>query len=220
MGLKVAVVEDDPITRFAITSAIVASDCKLAFEAENAADAALLNVINDIDVAILDLHLGNGPTGLDVAYAMRVKNPLVGLVFLTNFADPRLLSPGLPELPRGAQYLTKASITKIQAIVDVVRVAANVKSKPTDQHAKESVSNLSTSQMETLRLVAQGLTNAEIARRRFVTEKAVEASIVRLAKCIGLSKNPTHNQRVNMAKVYFRGAGNINSIDEWLKLGS
>lgn len=212
-------VEDEPVTRFAIACAITASDFQLAFEAENAADAALLNSFSAADVVILDLHLGDGPTGLDVAYEMRIKDPLVGLVFLTSFEDPRLLSPKFSELPRGAQYLTKASITSIRAITDAVRVAANAESKSTNLSAKEGVNKLSFSKIETLRLVAQGFTNAEIARRRFVTEKAVEASIIRIGKALGLARNPAQNQQVNMAKVYFKSAENSNSAIDGCDLG-
>jgi DNA-binding NarL/FixJ family response regulator len=55
--------------------------------------------------------------------------------------------------------------------------------------------------------MAQGLSNAEISKRRFVTEKSVETSIARLAKVMGLTNDPGQNQRVHMARVYFRALG-------------
>jgi DNA-binding NarL/FixJ family response regulator len=55
--------------------------------------------------------------------------------------------------------------------------------------------------------MAQGLSNAEIAKRRFVTEKSVETAIARLAKIMGVESDPSRNQRVHMAKVYFRALG-------------
>jgi hypothetical protein len=45
-----------------------------------------------------------------------------------------------------------------------------------------------------------------------VTEKSVETSISRLAKAMGLKSDPSINQRVHLAKVYFRALG-IDSGD-------
>jgi DNA-binding NarL/FixJ family response regulator len=66
---------------------------------------------------------------------------------------------------------------------------------------------LSNIQLETLRLMSQGLSNAEIAKRRSVTEKAVELAIARLAKSLGIQKDSSRNQRVHIANVYFRAIG-------------
>jgi DNA-binding NarL/FixJ family response regulator len=59
---------------------------------------------------------------------------------------------------------------------------------------------LSDTQIETLRLVAQGLSNLEIAKQRFVTEKSVELTISRVAKKLGISRDQASNQRVQLVK--------------------
>jgi DNA-binding NarL/FixJ family response regulator len=55
--------------------------------------------------------------------------------------------------------------------------------------------------------VAQGLSNAEIAKRRFIKEKSVELTISRMAKSLGIESNISANQRVHIARVYFRAIG-------------
>ncbi|MEY3889454.1 MAG: hypothetical protein RI931_576, partial [Actinomycetota bacterium] len=120
MSLRVALVEDDAFTRLTLSSALKASGLDVVFEASNAADAVQLAEQHTIDVALLDLHLGAGPTGIDVAQAIRRREPSVGIVFLTSFDDPRLLSATLPQLPGGAHYLTKNSIADIDSLTAVI----------------------------------------------------------------------------------------------------
>jgi DNA-binding NarL/FixJ family response regulator len=55
--------------------------------------------------------------------------------------------------------------------------------------------------------VAEGFSNAEIAKRRGVSEKAVEGTIARLASRLSLEKDTALNQRVHIARVYFRAMG-------------
>ena len=207
MSIRVAVVEDDSLTRLAICSALASKGLTICFEAETAAEALEASSHSPCEVAVLDLHLGQGPTGLDVARVLRSKNPSVGIVFLTSFDDPRLLDANLPALPGGAQYLTKESIRSIETLVSAVELAFSGKGKTASPGAKSELGKLTATQVETLRYLAQGLSNAEIAKRRFVTERSVEVAISRIAKALGLAPDATRNQRVHMAKVYFRSTG-------------
>ena len=63
----------------------------------------------------------------------------------------------------------------------------------------------------TLRMVAQGHTNGEIAKQRFVSEKAVEQTIAKIAKALDIPAATNQNQRVHIARVFFRltGQGNM-----------
>jgi len=61
--------------------------------------------------------------------------------------------------------------------------------------------------MATLRLVAQGLTNSEIAKVRFVSEKSVEQIVSRIAQHFQLESDKSRNQRVVIAGEYFKWIG-------------
>jgi DNA-binding NarL/FixJ family response regulator len=61
--------------------------------------------------------------------------------------------------------------------------------------------------LETLQLLAEGMSNARIAERRSVTERSVETTIGRIARALGLAPDATRNQRVHMARVYLRSTG-------------
>jgi DNA-binding NarL/FixJ family response regulator len=211
MTIRAILVEDDDFTRLMIATALKGQGIEIALTTGQASEAIEKAPTLKPDLAILDLHIGKGPTGIDLAVALRRIHPKVGILMLTSFEDPRLLNPNLPKMPFGGVYLTKKSVGQIEVLNTAIATAVDHRkwsgsSRPLPQNVS-SVAKLTDTQLETLRLMAQGLSNAEIAKRRFVTEKSVETSIARLAKTMGLTQDPTKNQRVHMAKVYFRALG-------------
>ena len=62
-------------------------------------------------------------------------------------------------------------------------------------------------QIETLRLLATGLSNAEIGRRRFVSEKSVEQIVARIAQHFDFLPDRTKNLRVLLTGEYFKWLG-------------
>ena len=210
MQINIAVVEDDDFTRVMIASALRAAGINVAFEAATAAEALSKIKSVRVDAAVMDLHLGKGPTGLDLAVAFRGLHPGIGLVILTSYADPRLLHPGLPEFPAGTVYLIKSEIADLAKLSEAIKIA--IESAQTGRSIGVGSNNksklqLTDGQIETLRLIGKGYSNAEIAKQRFVTEKSVEVAIVRLAKKLGVERSQTQNQRVHMAKTVFRAIG-------------
>ncbi len=73
-----------------------------------------------------------------------------------------------------------------------------------DNPFQSSLQKLTSVQLETLRLVAIGGSNAEIARIRTVTEKAVEHTITRILQALDITTNPRHNARVLLVREYYR----------------
>ena len=69
------------------------------------------------------------------------------------------------------------------------------------------MTDLTDSQLETMRLIARGLSNAEIAKIRGVNEKSVEQTISRLIANLHLPSGPDKNQRVQISRLYFEKTG-------------
>ena len=147
---------------------------------------------------------------------VRSKNPRIGLVFLTSTPDLRLLGLVEKELPKGAQVIFKKSITDLHILsraiydaIDTSKISSPVSwvtgnSFTDGSESFSTLSALTQVQIETLRLVAQGRSNAEIAQIRFVTEKAVEHTITRLLSALNITSNPRNNSRVMLAREYYR----------------
>lgn len=209
MKPSVALVEDDDFTRFTLASALKQLDFNVVFDSASASLALAEIPKLKPEVAIIDLHLGSGPTGLDLAQSLRSQMPNLGLLILSSFEDPRLLNTNLPALPVGALYMTKSSLSDLQGLSAALNRSILLKGD-LESHKELQISQLSQFsdiQIETLRLMAKGLSNAEIAKRRFVTEKSIEIAIARIAKKLGLPKDSSINQRVHMANVFFRASG-------------
>jgi DNA-binding NarL/FixJ family response regulator len=62
-----------------------------------------------------------------------------------------------------------------------------------------------------MRLIAAGLTNAEIAKRRVINERSVEKAIARLARHFDLPASRETNQRVLISQMYFQLTGAVRA---------
>lgn len=207
----VLAVDDDAFTLSMLTGVIATSGFTVHGEL-TAAKAFQYVQKNKPATAIIDLDLGDGPTGIDLAHALRRLNNKIGIVLLTSYEDPRLHRPNLPELPQGARYLVKQNISTQNLLVAAIKDSINVPLgliKDDDNRLNE----FTDVQIETLRLVAQGLSNSEIAKIRFVTEKTVEQTITRLVKQLNIAQTPNVNARVQLARTYFSKTGKTLDFD-------
>jgi len=227
MPLTAAVVEDDAFTRTMLVATLRSQGVEVVIETGGSAEALDLARTRRPRVALLDLHLGAGPTGIELAHALRELDGRIAIVVLTSFDDPRLLSTRLPELPRGTRYVTKREIGSVEVLVRALKDAVDATELQDGERFRERqrpagdgsipgvrrVVDLTDSQLETLRLLAEGLSNATIAARRHVTERSVETTIGRIARSLGLAPDATRNQRVHMARAYLRATGAQRSDD-------
>ncbi len=199
----VIIVEDDSFTRSTLSAALQRYGVRVIAAVGTSREALALDDVPA--AALLDLDLGAGPNGIDLAIALRERRPDIALVLLTTYDDPRFKAANLPALPRGMRFLRKPGITDVRDIIDTLKDAVTAPFAS----AKDSAHPLSASMIETLRMVAEGLSTPEIARQRGVSDKAVEATITRLCDHFGLERMPTHHQRVRLAAEYFTLTGQV-----------
>ena len=202
VAATVLILEDDAWTRSVVETALTAKGFTVAAAVGTAREAMTAADTTTIEVAILDLDLGDGPTGVDVAIALGRRHPNIGIVLLTSYEDLRLFKAALPKLPDSVHVARKSEVTDVQQLIDYV-LQAKEKVPPTRQLMTE----LTDPQIETLRLVAAGLTNAQIAKERFVTEKAIEHAIARLARQLDIPQESSQNTRVLLTRAYFKMIG-------------
>lgn len=209
--LAILVIEDDAFTRTSISGALTNAGLKVVAAAGDARSAIYDFTMHDPHVIVADLDLGIGPTGIDLARSFRLRNPKLGIVMLTSYSDPRLFRNDISEMPAGCEYLVKNQISSIETVKTAVNNAfSNAQSTAlvtSGIEHPEWIHNLTQVQIETLRMVAQGLSNAEIAVQRFVSEKSIEQTVSKIAKAFGIPNATNQNQRVHLARIFFRLAG-------------
>jgi DNA-binding NarL/FixJ family response regulator len=209
--VKIIVIEDDDFTRFTLIATLKTNNFNVVAEASNAGLAISRAMEHRPDVALIDLDLGKGPTGIDLSIVLRKNLPEIGIVFLTSYKDPRLLRTSLPELPKGSIFLVKQDTNNPDYLTKKILEAVNQKTQNTNLD-QQIETDFTDSQIETLKLLAEGLSNSEIAKKRFVTEKAVEVTIARLAKKFDVPYDSASNQRVVLANKVFSMMGKNNEF--------
>lgn len=201
---RVLVVEDDPFARSLIQTVLTAADFEV--ETANSAESAIQAIDQFAPrVGLLDIDLGLGPTGIDIAHALRAKNPSIGIVFLSSFKDSRLSRAGSLSLPKGARYLTKSGFEQIQRLTTEL-LSASIRPL-SNSHLGRAVVPLTSHQIEVMRLVANGYTNQQIAMQQESSEKAIEHTIARVLKRLGITRNSTLNPRIQLVQAYAELSG-------------
>ena len=211
-GYRVLVVENDPFTLTSLVNSLEYQRMQVVGRATTASDALALQAEANADVALLDLDLGVGPNGIDLAHALRGHQPAIGIVILTTYRDPRLLASGMRTPPRGTSYLSKGDVGDFAQIVHYLVAAAR---SPLQWRAAPSneLPELSESQVAVLRLVAEGMSTQAIAEARNVGVKAVEQTISRLCQILDVPRSGARNQRVRLARAYLELTGKVESAD-------
>jgi len=160
---------------------------------------------------LLDIELGSGPNGIDLARAMRKVNPKVGITFLTSIQDPRLINLKGLQLPSGSKYLAKKSVSSAEQISQIITESIEIATLDTQSNKSELISELklTNGQFELVRMIAEGLSNREIASQKVMTVKSTENAIARLAKRLKITDTGSSSQRVLIAKRYFEMIGKV-----------
>jgi len=209
---KLLIVENDSFAGTFMSKGLDAAGFSIISVADSAPVAMKTFRETNPDCALIDIELGTGPNGIDIARAFRKLKPGVGIVFLTSIVDPRLIDLKGLELPEGSIYLSKSFVADTSEISESLHESMRLvkdKSLPCVIRYPKSQLQLTTGQFELIRLIADGLSNKEIARKKFVTLKSTENSIARLAKKLDLKDTNTNSQRVLIAKRYFQMIGKV-----------
>jgi len=120
-----------------------------------------------------------------------------------------LIESNLPSWPEGAIYLNKMEMNSTSAIAAQISSALL---KPLTRRTfpwnrNSPLSALSTLQIEIMKEIAEGLSTSEIARARGVSEQAIDKSIARISKHLGIPKSADTHQRVQIVRAYFESKG-------------
>jgi len=211
MGLRVMVVEDDGFTRMLLCAQLRELGHIVVGDGARASEGMEIVARADPQVAMIDLDLGRGPTGMDLAHALRRSTPSLGILMLSTYMDSRLIGD-TRELPPGAVYLVKRAVQHPATLDAALQLAWEQEGRADGASGLGEpvrLPRIRGGQLEILRLVAEGYSNGEIARRRSLTEAAVGKAISRLCSQLGITAATSDNQRVLIAQTYFRLSGAV-----------
>lgn len=204
---KLVVVDDDALLRGLLATQLSAWGFEVR-EASSAGDAVKVCNSFDPDCVVLDVDLGPGLNGFQLAEALGRRMPHLAIIFLTRFPDARAFISRLSPDLRGAAYVNKTAIENSAELLDAVNAALNDRgiSVRHDERGNRPLANLTSSQLAVLRMMHEGMTNAQIARERGASLSATENLIGRAFRALGIESNQA-NPRAIAVRLYAENYG-------------
>ena len=137
---------------------------------------------------------------IELAKIVRKKFPKMGIVILSRTNDYRLLGLSRNDMPLGVLAAPTIKYGDLDSIKNVINLAPFSTKSKSDFPTNRNFTDL---QIETIRLLAEGHANSEIAKKRFVSEKSVEQMLSRIAMELGITFDFQHNSRVRILNSYY-----------------
>ena len=205
---NVLIVDPDKFVRTFLADVLEHSRFKVFNSIANSTDALDRFKIGCVQVAILELDLGDLIDGYSLAHSLRAIDPNIGIVFLTTSQDSRFMSAAGSRKPKGARYLVKKEIENIPQLISVI---AQTIHRPFYENVnlENAFSELTNLQIEIWKQVARGDSSSRIAEHHNISEKAVEGTLARIYIILGIKKSKSTNPRVLLSQAFRKYQGKI-----------
>jgi DNA-binding NarL/FixJ family response regulator len=213
--IRVIVGEDQLFVREGIVRVLQDGGFDVVGTTANARD--LLQMANaygpDVVVADIQMPPDHADDGLRAALAIRAANPGVGVLVLSQFLEDSYVFDLVSEGAQGVGYMLKEKVGDMRLFTDAVRrVADGGSALDPDVVARlvgrirraSPVDDLTPREREVLALIAEGRSNAGIARELVVTVAAVERHVTSIFDKLGLNQSPDQHRRVLAVLTYLK----------------
>jgi len=213
MTRRLLIVEDEP-TMAELLRDTLASESYEIWVAHSAAEAATITPAYDPDITIVDVDLARGANGVDLAFILTRQHPGIAILLLTHHHDLRSVGFEPGDLPENCGFLRKDAVMSKAEILNAIDalVGSAVDDIRQDVDPARPFSDLNQTQIEVLRMVAQGYTNQEIASRRTTSIRAVEQVINAVFLALGIDPANGINPRVAAARHFVSASGTPHRI--------
>jgi DNA-binding NarL/FixJ family response regulator len=167
------------------------------------------------DVAVLDIRMPPEPDGgLSTAERLRADHPELGLLFLSHYAEAHYLMRVLHIGTDAIGYRLKEKVGSVEVLSDTLTrirdgeiviepvLAQRLVERPSSSR-RDMLATLSDREMDVLRLMSEGRSNAGIAGLLFVAAKSIEKHIASIFMKLGLPSDATEHHRRVLAVLTF-----------------
>jgi DNA-binding NarL/FixJ family response regulator len=208
--VRVVIAEDLALLRDGLTRILEAFDIEVVEAVDNGPALLPALVKHRPDVAVVDVRLPPTFTdeGLQAAIAARTEVPGLPVLVLSQHVEPLYARELLTDRNGGVGYLLKDRVSDVGQFVDAVRrVAAGGTAMDPEVVSqllarREPLGVLTPREREVLGQMAEGRSNAAIAARLFITEKAVSKHINNIFTKLDMAPSDDDNRRVLAVLTY------------------
>jgi DNA-binding NarL/FixJ family response regulator len=212
--VRVVIGEDEPLLRGGLALLLSRNDVHVVAAVGDADALRAAAAADRPDVVVTDIRMPPTQTdeGIAIAAILRTQHPEMGVLLLSQYAEAGYALMLLADGTARRGYLLKERVADGDELTDAVRrvadggsvidptvieglVAAN-RAKPSELDA------LTLRELQVLGEMAQGQSNASIAARLVLSERAVEKHTSSIFSKLGLSEERDLNRRVSAVLVY------------------
>jgi DNA-binding NarL/FixJ family response regulator len=219
--VRAVIVEDLALLREGIVALLREHDVDVVAQAEDAAGLLRIVAGHKPDLAVVDVRLPPTFTdeGLRAAIEARKRQPGLGVLILSQYVEPVYTAELLESGQGGIGYLLKERVGEVRAFMDAVqRVAAGgtaldrevvselVRNRAGHGADGDPLAALTPREREVLELMAEGRTNAAIARHMVVTPGAVEKHVTNIFGKLDLPATNDDHRRVLAVLTFLRSS--------------
>jgi two-component system, NarL family, response regulator DevR len=195
--IRVFLLDDHEVVRQGLRALLEASgDIEIVGEAGTAAEATARIPATRPDVAVLDARLPDG-SGIEVCRSVRAVDPEIKALILTSYDDDEALFAAI--MAGAAGYVlkeTRASdivqsvrhVAAGRSLIDPALTARVLERVRNPQQVPPELASLTEQEMKLLGLIAEGLTNRQIAEQMFLAEKTVKNYVSSVLAKLGLER--------------------------------
>jgi DNA-binding NarL/FixJ family response regulator len=222
MAVRVALAEDSFIVREGIAQVLAAPEGDIEV-------VALCSDLDDVlaavesqhpDVVVTDIRMPPTHTdeGIRLAAMLRESHPRIGVVVLSNFADPAYALALLESGSEGRSYLLKERVhdrAQLRSAIHTVHAGGSVVdpkiveplmlSRGSDE--RSPLADLTPREREVLAHIAEGQSNAAIAESLFLTKRAIEKNINAIFLKLNLAGEEDVSKRVKATLMFLAEDG-------------
>jgi DNA-binding NarL/FixJ family response regulator len=206
--MRVVIGEDEALLREGLVLLLQGAGFDVAATTGDARDLPTLVANAQPQLLLTDIRMppGHGEDGLRAAIAIRASHPQTRVVVLSQYVHRRYAEELLADQPAGVGYLLKQRIADVETFCRDIRIVAAggtvldpdvVTAMLTRaRHDNTALDRLTPRQTDVLTLLAQGRSNAAIARILRISEKAVVAHVSAIYKALDLADTDEDHRRV------------------------
>jgi DNA-binding NarL/FixJ family response regulator len=214
--MRVVIADDSVLLRAGIVRLLQDAGFDVVGEAADAEDLLRKVRAHKPDVAVTDIRMPptQSDEGLRAAQQIRREMPGVGVLVLSQYINESYAVELLQGSAEGIGYLLKDRVSDVSAFTDALRRVGEggsaldpevVASLLGRRRANDPLDRLTPREREVLGHMAEGRSNAAIARELVVTERAIEKHVTSIFSKLGLSTAEDGHRRVLAVLAYLHG---------------
>jgi len=205
--VRVVLADDSLLLREGVERLLTEAGFEVAGSSGTAEDLLRHVGLYKPDVAVVDIRMPPTHTdeGLRAAQQIRERYPEVGVLVLSQYVEPAYAMELLADSAEGVGYLLKERVSDLEEFAAAVRRVgeggsaldpAIVSELVGRRRRDDPLAGLTPREREVLELMAEGRSNAAIAARMVVTERAVEKHVTSIFQKLRLPASEENHRRV------------------------